>query len=52
MMLNYVKGAGAVCDQTTSKFFVLHERIHGRTCGCKWSLLKVRDRREIQKEAW
>jgi hypothetical protein len=25
------------------KFFVLCGRIHGRTCGCKGSLLKVRE---------
>jgi hypothetical protein len=36
-------GAGSVCDQKTSKFFVPHGRIHGRTCGYKWSLLKVRE---------
>jgi hypothetical protein len=38
-----VNSACAVCDQETSKFFVLCERIHGGTHGCKWSLLKVRD---------
>jgi hypothetical protein len=38
-----VNGAGSVCDQKTSKFFVLHGRVHGRTHGCKGSLLKVRE---------
>jgi hypothetical protein len=38
-----VNGAGSVCDQKTSEFFVPSGRIHGRTCGCKWSLLKVRE---------
>jgi hypothetical protein len=32
-----------VCDQKTSKFFVLCGRIHGRTHGYKWSLLKIRE---------
>jgi hypothetical protein len=38
-----VNGAGAVCDQKTSKFFVPHGRIHDRIHGCKLSLLKVRE---------
>jgi hypothetical protein len=38
-----VNSAGSVCDQKTSKFFVLHGRIHGRTYGCKRSVLKVRE---------
>jgi hypothetical protein len=33
-----VTSAGAVCDQKTSKFFV-----QSGTCGCKWSLLKVKE---------
>jgi hypothetical protein len=35
-------GTGAICDQKTSKFFVPYGKIHGRTLGCKGSLLKVR----------
>jgi hypothetical protein len=31
--------------QKTSKFFVSHEKNSGRTCGCKGSLLKVRERK-------
>jgi hypothetical protein len=42
----------AVCDQNTSKFFVLSERIHGRTCGCKWSLLKVRKEKYKGEHGW
>jgi hypothetical protein len=37
-----VAGTGAACDQKTSKFFVLRGRIHDRTRGCKWNLLKAR----------
>jgi hypothetical protein len=33
---------GTVCDQKTSRFSVPVGRIHGWTCGCKCSLLKVR----------
>jgi hypothetical protein len=32
-----------VCDQKTFKFFVSFGRIHGRTCRCKWSILKVKE---------
>jgi hypothetical protein len=42
-MAGSVNGTCAACDLKTSKFFVLHGRIHGRTCGCKGRLLKVRD---------
>jgi hypothetical protein len=38
--LNSVDSAS---DQKTSKFFVSCGRIHGRTHGCKWSLLEVRE---------
>jgi hypothetical protein len=38
-----MNGAGAVCDQKTSKSFVPHGRIHGRTHGCKGRLLKVKE---------
>jgi hypothetical protein len=34
---------GAVCDQKTSKFFVLHGRTHGRLQVYKWSFLKNRE---------
>jgi hypothetical protein len=37
---NVVNGAGSVCDQKTSKFFVLCGGISGRTHGYKGSLLK------------
>jgi hypothetical protein len=40
-----VNGAGAVCDQKISKFFVQCGRIHDRTCGYKGSLLKIRERK-------
>jgi hypothetical protein len=38
-----VNGAGVVCDQKTSKFFVLCGRIHGRTRGYNCNFLKVRE---------
>jgi hypothetical protein len=44
-----VNGTSSVCDQKTSKFFVLPGRIHGRTYECKWSLLNIRQRK-IQRE--
>jgi hypothetical protein len=34
---------GGICDQKTSKFCVPQGRIHDRTHGYKWSLLKVRE---------
>jgi hypothetical protein len=37
-----VNGAGSVCDQDF-QILVPHGRIHGRTRGYKWSLLKVRE---------
>jgi hypothetical protein len=42
MNCEIVNGTGAVCDQKTSKLFVLCGRIHDRTCGYKCSLLKIR----------
>jgi hypothetical protein len=42
-MCGKVNSTGSICAQKTSKFFVSHGRIHGRTCGCKGSLLKVRE---------
>jgi hypothetical protein len=38
-----LNGTGAVCDHKLSKFFVLHGRVHGKTHGYKWSLLKIRE---------
>jgi hypothetical protein len=38
-----VNDHGSICDQKIFKFFVLSGRIHGRTHGCKGSLLKVRE---------
>jgi hypothetical protein len=35
-----VNCAGSLCDQRNFRFFVPHGRIHGRTRGCKGSLLK------------
>jgi hypothetical protein len=37
----HVNSAGSVCDQKSSKVFVLWGRIHGRTCGYKWDLVKL-----------
>jgi hypothetical protein len=36
---------GGVCDQKASKFFVLHGIIHGKIHACKWSLLKVKEKK-------
>jgi hypothetical protein len=44
-------GTGAVCDQKTSKFFVLSGRIYGRTCGCKGSLLKISEEKYKRENA-
>jgi hypothetical protein len=48
---SYVNGAGLVCDQRTSKFFVPCGGIHGRTHGCKGSFFKSQGR-ETQEGAW
>jgi hypothetical protein len=41
-----------VCDQKSTNFFVLCGRIHGRTHGYKWSLLKVREEKYKGKHGW
>jgi hypothetical protein len=47
-----VNGAGSVCDQKTSKFFVPWGRIQGRTRGCKWNLLNIRKGKHKGKHGW
>jgi hypothetical protein len=43
ILMTFLMALVQVCDQKTSKFFVPRGRICGRTCGCKWNLLEVRE---------